>query len=255
MSMENQKRTMEHGISRRKFIGTAGAAVAGLSMGMAAGADKQKKLILGNGEHKHELITDWLTQPDNIKWGDTQGVAQDSKGRMYISHTVNAGSQSKDAICVFDKKGKFLSSWGSRVAGGGHGLDWRKEGKGEFLYHCDTAHRVVVKTDLDGKDIWEKGFPKETGVYKEKDPFIPTNVAFAPNGDFYVTDGYGSDWIMQYNIKGDLIRTFGGRGTEPGKVSNAHGIWVDNRGSEPLIAVADRGCPPIYHGHLRPFPV
>ena len=238
--MDTNNETMENGISRRKFIGTAGAAVAGLSMGMAAGADKQKKLILGNGEHKYECIHDWLAPPDNIKWGDTQGVAQDSKGRIYISHTVNGASQSKDAICVFDKKGKFLTSWGSRFAGGGHGLDWRKEGKNEYLYHCDTAHRVVVKTDLDGKDIWEKGFPKETGVYKEKDPFIPTNVAFAPNGDFYVTDGYGSDWIMQYNVKGELIRTFGGRGTEPGKVSNAHGIWVDTRGNEPLIAVADR---------------
>ncbi|MEP6757154.1 MAG: hypothetical protein ABJA67_16740, partial [Chthonomonadales bacterium] len=36
------------------------------------------------------------------------------------------------------------------------------------------------------------------------------------------------------------IQAFGGKGKEPGKVLNAHGIWVDTRGSEPLVVVADR---------------
>ncbi len=227
-------------LSRRQLLAT-GAAAAGMAiMGRAGADDKPKKIILGSGEHKYECIHDWLVPPDDILWGDTQGVAQDSKGRIYISHTVRGNSPKKDAIVVFDKKGKFLSSWGSRFSGGGHGLDWRKEGKQEFLYHCDTAHRVAVKTDLDGNVVWEKPLPTETGVYNDKTPYIPTNIAFGPTGDFYVTDGYGSDWIMQYNIKGELIRTFGGKGSEPGKVANAHGIWVDPRGKEPMVAVADR---------------
>src|SRR5262249_35358664 len=91
-----------------------------------------------------------------------------------------------------------------------------------------------------GDVIWEKGVPFEADVYRTGDPFIPTNVAFSPNGDFYVTDGYGSDWIHQFDIKGNYIRTFGGKGKEPGKGLNAHGLWVDDRGSEPLLAVADR---------------
>jgi len=74
----------------------------------------------------------------------------------------------------------------------------------------------------------------------ENAPFVPTNVAFGPNGDFYITDGYGSDFIMQYDVNGNFVRAFGGRGSEPGKVAQAHGIWVDNRGSEPFLAVADR---------------
>jgi len=234
----------DNNLSRRQFLAQTGATVAGMSLAGKLLADDQAKIILGEGSHKYECIHNWLTPPDNILWGDTQGVAQDSKGNIYISHTVHPDSKSKDAIVVFDRKGKFITSWGSRFQGGGHGLDIRKEGKEEFLYHCDTAHRQVVKTDLAGTVLWEKGIPLETGVY-EKDgkqiPFVPTNVALAPHGgDFYVTDGYGSDYIMQYNIKGELLRTFGGRGTEPGKVSNAHGIWVDNRGKEPFVVVADR---------------
>jgi DNA-binding beta-propeller fold protein YncE len=119
-------------------------------------------------------------------------------------------------------------------------LDVRKEGNEEFLYHCDIANRLVVKTKLDGTVMWEKGVPQEPGVYKDGAPFVPTNVAFSPNGDFYVADGYGSNWIHQYDIKGNHIRTFGGPGSEPGKVQQPHGCWVDTRQKEPLLAIADR---------------
>ncbi|MFX4997814.1 hypothetical protein ABTC24_19415, partial [Acinetobacter baumannii] len=81
------------------------------------------------------------------------------------SHTVHPDSPKKHAIVVFDHDGRFITSWGERFAGGGHGLDLRKEGEQEFLYHCDTAHRQVVKTTLDGKVVWEMGAPSEAGVY------------------------------------------------------------------------------------------
>jgi len=206
----------------------------------AGSAVIEAKIFLGSGELRYGCIHDWLIPPPEILWGDTHGIAQDLQGRIYIAHTVHPTSPCKDAIVVFDESGRFLTSWGERFCGGAHGLDLRKEGGEEFLYHCDTAHRLVVKTTLDGQVVWEKGVPEEAGVYSGGDPFIPTNVAFSPNGDFYITDGYGSDWIHQYDIKGNYIRTFGGKGKEPGKVLNAHGIWLDDRGPEPLLAVADR---------------
>jgi len=229
-------------ISRRDFLKGAATAAAGVAFGRIAGAQTgEKAVIVGSGEYRYRCTHDWLRPPADLLWGDTQGVAQDLAGNIYISHTVHPDSKKGDAIVVFDKSGKFLRSWGDRFRGGGHGLDIRKEGDREYLYHCDTAHRVVVKTDLEGNVVWEKGVPYESGVYPKENPvFIPTNVALSQNGDFYITDGYGSDWITQYSRTGDFIRAFGGRGSEPGKVSNAHGIWVDERGSEPFVVVADR---------------
>ena len=58
---------------------------------------------------------------------------------------------------------------------------------------------------------------------------------------FILGDGYGSSFIHRYNRHGDWQQTFGGRGTEAGKVNTPHGLWVDTRLSEPLLAVADRG--------------
>ena len=239
--MTNNDLVRDPKISRREMIRRTGGVIAGVSIaGSAFASTSEDKIILGTGSHKYEWVPDWLMPPADILWGDTQGVAVDARNNIYISHTVHPDSKSKDAILVFDGKGEFVRSFGSRFAGGGHGLDIRKEGNQEYLYHCDTAHRCVVKTDLFGKTLWEKGYPTESGVYKDNMPFVPTNVALAPGGDIYVTDGYGSDWICRYDIKGNFIQAFGGKGKEPGKVLNAHGIWVDTRGSEPQIVVADR---------------
>ena len=65
-------------------------------------------------------------------------------------------------------------------------------------------------------------------------------MAIAPNGDIYVGDGYGSNYINQYNKKGEFIRTFGGTGKEAGQLACPHGITVDNRGKTPVLTVADR---------------
>ncbi len=219
-------------LSRRQLIAAGGAGAAALALGKNSDASNGKtphaKIVMGSGEHTYECIHDWLTPPSEVLWGDTQGVCQDSHGRIYVTHTVHTGSQKKNAIVVFDHNGKYLKSWGDEFVGGGHGIEVRKEpvkgnvdgledSEEEFLYHCDTAHRRVVKTTLDGKIIWEKGKPEEPGVYKGNNPFVPTNVAFSPNGDFYIADGYGSNWIHQYSLQGDWIRTFGGPGSEDGR--------------------------------------
>ena len=200
-----------------------------------------KRPILGSGEHTYECYHEWLKPPDNILLGDTQGLAVDSHGRIYMAHTVNSASVGSDTILVYDPHGKFITSWGAEFRGGAHGLDIRKEGSEEFLYHCDTAHRKVTKTTLDGKVVWQKGVPTESGVYASEDRWCPTNVAFDPNGDIFVGDGYGSSYIHRYGIDGTYKNVVIKPGSAAGFVREPHGLWVDHRGHTPKLVVADRG--------------
>jgi len=230
------------GISRRSFIAVTGGAAAWAALpSVLKGQTPPTRPILGSGEHTYECFHDWLTPPSNISWGDTQGLAVDGHGNIYVSHTVGGGSVCKDAILVFDQKGKFMKSWGSQFVGGGHGLDLRKEGGQEFLYHCDTNHRKVVKTTLDGEVVWEKGAPKESGVYPSEDKWCPTNVAFLPDGDLFVGDGYGSSYIHRYTANGDYKGIVVKPGKDLGFVSTPHGLWVDTRTHHHKLVVADRG--------------
>ena len=232
---------MSDKLSRREFIAQTTTTAAGIALASTGFTQNTKPITrLGTGSLQYDCIHDWIVPPQGMIFGDTHGVAQDSKGRIYVAHTVNGASQRDEAVCVYDEKGNFLNAWGKEFRGGAHGLDLRKEGNEEFIYHCDTARSKVVKTKLDGTVVWELGTPFECGIYKEGVRYVPTNVAFCPNGDFFIGDGYGSSYIHKYTKDGQWIKTWGGYGSEPGRMKSPHGLWVDTRGKEPMLAVADR---------------
>src|ERR1700689_2083220 len=197
--------------------------------------------IVGSGDFQYEMISDWGELPQGLAYGNTHGVCEDSQGHIYVHHTVNKTTEKHDTMVVFDADGKFVKSWGAEFEGGAHGLHIHKEGSQEFLYLCDTKRAIVVKTTLAGEEVFTLRYPTESKEYGAAPiKYSPTNLAIAPNGDIYVGDGYGSSYINQYNSKGEYIRTFGGKGKEPGQLDFPHGLTVDLRGKDPLLLVADR---------------
>jgi hypothetical protein len=232
------------GASRREFLKmTASAALtSAVAPTILHAADKSgdKLPVLGSGSRQFEAIHGWGELPSHVVWGETHGVAVDEAGLIYIKHRSTA-PEPMDSIVVFDPAGKFVRSFGKEYHGGGHGIDIRKDGGQEFLYLCDVKNRLVAKATLTGEQLWKMSFPSEAGVYQKLEQFNPTNVAFGPDGGFYVADGYGSSYIHQYDKNANWIRTWGGAGTEDGKMRTPHGIWLDNRpGREPALIVADR---------------
>ena len=233
------------GPSRRTFLKAAGAVAIAtpLAPSIVHASDKagSRPAIVGEGAFKYEAHHGWGQVPDHIKWGETHGVTVDGEGLIYIKHRSSA-KEPMDTIVVFDPDGKFVRSFGKEYHTGGHGIDIRIEGGEEFLYLCDVAHGVVAKTTLKGEPVWCKGRPVETGKYDDpKTKYSPTNVAFAPDGGFYVADGYGSNYIHQYDKDAKYVRTWGGTGEAPGNFKTPHGIWLDNRpGHDPALVVADR---------------
>ncbi len=229
--------------TRRSFLQTsllAGLGAAFLPALRAADKSGSSPVVLGAGEHQYEAIHDWGELPSHLKYGNTHGVCEDSQGRIIVKHTVGAGSEKDDAIVMFDAKGKFVRSWGAEFKGGAHGLHLNREGGEEFLYLADPSRHLMVKTTLEGREVFTLKYPEESGLYNSGEEYHPTNVATAPNGDFYVADGYGKSWIHQYNAQAKYIRSFGGPGKERGQTQCSHGLMVDTRGQEPVLVVADR---------------
>ena len=217
-----------------------------------------KPPVIGTGAYTYEAIHDWGELPPNIKWGNTHGVVEDSQGNIYVHHTVHATSESADTVVVFDRKGKFVRSWGKEFRGVAHGLCIRKEGNDEFLYLTVNAanpkmppqpelQAVVVKTTLKGEIVWKiQGPPDDRRLQAGRGrhraaPYNPTNIAIAPNGDLYVADGYGSYYINQLQRQRRVHpSTFGGQGIRARQLREPHGIWIDTRSATPNVTAADR---------------
>lgn len=198
--------------------------------------------VVGSGEHTYECVHDWLLPPDGLVWGDTHGLAQDQHGYIYVAHTVNKSSMRGEAVVVYDSSGNFVRAFGEEFRGGAHGLGLRRENGQEVLYHCDINRCKIVKSDVTGKILWEHGYPREDSAYSQKTmDFVPTNVAFAPNGDFWVGDGYGSHHILCFSQAGRFLGEVGRPGHGDGEFNTPHGLFLDARGQNPVLVVADRG--------------
>jgi DNA-binding beta-propeller fold protein YncE len=237
-------------LSRRNFLfglGT-GLAASALAPGLIfAGAGRKglagDPLILGTGNHKYEWVRGWGTLPAGMKLGSTHGgVVVDSKNQIYFSTDGDA------AIAVFDQDGKYVHSIGKewkpdKDGNGTHDMQLHREGRQEFIYLVSLFRNEFAKITTAGEVVWVKGFPEKSGIYKSKAEFKPTGITVAPNGDFYVTDGYGANYVHRYSAKGEYLNSWGGKSTqakEDGKFSTPHKIIVDQRDGTPTVLVTDR---------------
>ena len=193
-----------------------------------------KDLIIGHNTHKYKVDLNWgALNASQFPVNDCHEMVQDSKGRILL-----LTNHIKNNIIVYDKKGNLIEVWGTEFPGA-HGLTLNVEGGEDFLYIADNSRHEVIKTTIDGKVVQIFPYPKSSGKYESADQYIPTETAIASNGDVYVADGYGLQYILHYNSKGALLNIFGGKGNEEKHFENAHGICIDRRnGKESLLITA-----------------
>lgn len=225
-------------MKRRKFIQNTSLVAGGVLTGIPTlnAMTAYKDAIIGHNSHQYKIDMNWgALNSEFHPVNDCHEMVQDSKGRIILltNHT-------KNNIIVYDKSGKLIEVWGTDYPGA-HGLTLNVENGEDVLYISDNARHEVIKTTIDGKVIQVFPYPKESGKYESKELYIPTETAIAANGDIYVADGYGSQYIMHYNAKGELLNTFGGKGDEDAKFNNAHGICIDTRNpSNPTLLITAR---------------
>lgn len=212
-----------------------------------------KQLVIGEGEHRYEVLHNWAQLPDKYRWQTTHNVAADRDGMLYVIHEGRENQKDHPSIFVFDGEGKFVRAFGNQFQGGGHGLEVRTEGKEHFLYVTGYQQlKNFAKLTLKGEPVWEKRAPMDSQLYPKdedtkpakrwgRDAFMPTNYAFLPDGGFYLADGYGSYRIHRYDKEGNWKSMFGAPGKKDGEFNTPHGLWIDNRpGREASVVVADR---------------
>jgi streptogramin lyase len=242
----------------------AGSFVAAAKSPLAAGQAGQGGAASGVTDLPYTLI-EWPTAPTSAAgvpgaWNFIQvaAVAVSPRGTILVLH------RGAHPIMEFDRNGALLRSGGdgmfsegkvaaipeahwtadkshySAVYGpagcsscGAHSVRVDPQGN---TWVVDAPGHVIYKLNADWKETMRLGTKGVPGTGPNNFN-LPTDIAFAPNGDMYVTDGYASARVVKYSRDGKYLLQWGRRGKGPGEFGLPHNLVVDASGK---VYVTDR---------------
>jgi len=190
---------------------------------------------------RYKVVEGWEQLPASYHHADTVGVSVDAADRVYVL------TRSEPRVLVYEPDGRFVTSWGEGTfTNRTHGLTIGPDGA---IFCVDDGDHTVRKFSPEGKllmMIGHVGVASDTGwdgqniltITRPGGPFNrPTNIAIAPSGELYVSDGYGNCRVHRFTATGQLIQCWGEPGVGPGQFHLPHGIAVDLEGR---VWVTDR---------------
>lgn len=191
---------------------------------------------VGHGSFSYEVEKSWGRGPKGVAaFGIVSGVAADSADRVYVFNRIP-----DPRVIVLDPSGRLLGEWGRGQFQHPHGI-WIDAQ--DQLYLTDRDTHLVTKWTRDGKLLESWGTPGRPGVPGA--PFNqPTHAFVTPDGEMFVSDGYGQSRVHRFGADGQLKHSWGEAGTGPGQFNLPHDVWVD-----PLdrVLVCDRENGRVQH--------
>lgn len=179
-------------------------------------------------ETGYQVDRSWPLKSEGAgEWGEMSGLCFDHDGHIWAFH------RGKVPVEIYDRKGERLKAWGEgefirphqvRVDASGH------------IWLVDAGLHIVRKYDSKGKVLLTLGTPGKSGV-DDSHFDQPTDVAIAPSGEIFVSDGYGNARVVKFDAQGRFVKAWGKKGTAPGEFDLPHSIAIDSEG---LLYVADR---------------
>jgi sugar lactone lactonase YvrE len=202
-----------------------------------------------------ESIPDPLKLPSDLYFGEATGVAVNSKGHVFVFSRGNttgpAYAASAAQLLEFGPDGTFIREIGKNLYAWSFGHAVRID-KDDNIWAIDKGSDMVIRFNPEGRVTMVFGRKQEasdetTGPLKHPVPPLPaedgrfrqvTDVAFGPDGDIFISDGYINSRIAKADKDGNWIKSWGNRGTNPGEFNTPHNIAADAKGN---VYVADRG--------------
>jgi hypothetical protein len=172
--------------------------------------------------------------PRGEELGMVSWLARDPK--TSVTWLIQRGEKADPVIAV-DKEGRVLHSFGKGIYKVPHAIRLDPEGN---VWTVDAGSSTVIKFNPNGEKLLEidvGGLPEPAasdfrGAFRGT-----TDIAFAPKGRIFISDGYANARILEYAADGKQVREWGTAGTGPGQFHLPHSLVVDENN---VLYVADR---------------
>jgi len=183
----------------------------------------------------------FLTPPSGMATiGDSHGdIAVSPAGEIYVS--VQGGDH--PGIQVYSADGHYLRNVPDAPADL-HGFIIARGQDGKpYIFGVSRLAQQIVQITLDGGKVLAIAATSVPDQYQNHEAGKPatnlTGIAVTMNGDIYVTDGYGLDFIHRFDKNGKYIASFGGKGA-PWNFDQCHKIAIDTRFTPVRLLCTDR---------------
>jgi YVTN family beta-propeller protein len=174
----------------------------------------------------YKPVAVWDASSTGMELDKILGIGIDSKGRVYA--TAGKGD---NGVLVFDSDGKVIDSWGKGFISK-HGLRVIND----KVWVTDRERHIVMQFSLDGKLLRILGTDGKSGLGTNEFN-MPSDIAVAPNGDIYISDGYINSRVMRFGADGRFKQSWGTKGNQPRRFNLVHNIVIDKKGR---VYIADR---------------
>jgi DNA-binding beta-propeller fold protein YncE len=206
-------------------------------------------------EISFDSVPDPLKLPADIYFGEVTGVAVNSKGHVFVFSRGNTTGPAYAAAAAqlleFGPDGKFIREIGKNLYAWSFAHAVRVD-KDDNIWVVDKGSDMIIRFNPAGRVTMvfgrkQEASDEETGPLKHPNPPMapedgkfrqPTDVAFDPQGDIFISDGYINSRIAKADKNGNWVKSWGDRGSEPGQFNNPHNMAADAKGN---LYVADRG--------------
>jgi len=209
----------------------------------------------------------WRDHPEaaeGYSYAQISGVAADTPDRIIVGlrgDLTPEGAErpnSSNYLVVVDGNGTVIERWTQwdTLVGFPHHIYISPYDPERHVWVMDRGgtmrgvHEQILKFTNDGSELvlrLRNPHPIQAqGGPRRRENLAPgplefgqaSTLAFLPNGDFLVGDGYQNGRVIRFNAQGEFISEFGSVGSGPGQFNLVHGVAVDHQGR---IYVVDRG--------------
>ena len=154
-------------------------------------------VTVGSGEYTYEPVENWAKLPPGWSFKEIGSVGVDSRDNVYV---FNRGEH---PMIVFDREGNFLRSFGEGLFPRAHGIFMAPD---DTVWLTDDGDHTVRRCTLEGKVLLTLGIPGKPAPYMSGEPFHRcTHTTMSPQGDIYVSDGYGNSRVHKFTPDGRLL--------------------------------------------------
>ena len=196
-------------------------------------------------EIQYDSVPNFFKLPPGLYLGEAIGIATNSKGHVFV-YTRSANTR----LFEFDQNGTFVREVGE----GAYNFEFAhsvRVDKDDNIWVVDEGTNTVTRFNPEGHVTMVIGRrpPAVQGMAAAPPPppgppgkytfGRPTDVAFDPQGNIFVSDGYCNNRIVKYSPEGRFLAKAGSEknGKALGEFFLPHGMQVDGNGH---VWVADR---------------